>query len=114
VPGGMRKGLTSYGDHDFSLFLRTAFGTVVLHIAPKAAAGGPLALVRDGDRIRLDVAARRIDLLVGEAELHERAAQWTPPPVPRSRTARYAKLYRDHVRQADEGCDFDFLAAIRT
>jgi len=91
----------------------TAFGTIVLHISPESAAGGPLGLVRTGDRIKLDVAGRRIDLLVDEAELKKRAAEWTAPPVPDVAQRGYAKLYREHVQQADEGCDFDFLAAVR-
>jgi len=91
----------------------TAFGTIVLHISPESAAGGPLALVKTGDRIRLDVAGRRIDLLVDDAELKKRAADWTVPPVPEVAQRGYAKLYREHVQQADEGCDFDFLAAVR-
>jgi dihydroxyacid dehydratase/phosphogluconate dehydratase len=85
----------------------TAFGTVVLHVAPEAAAGGPLALVADGDRIRLDVAGRRLDLLVDEAELAKRRARWSPPPKPER---GYTRLYVDHVTQAAAGCDFDFLA----
>jgi len=85
----------------------TAFGTIVLHITPEAAVGGPLGLVRTGDRIRLDVEARRIDLLVEEAELTRRAADFAPPrPAPKR---GYAKLYHDTVLQADKGCDFDFL-----
>ncbi|MFC7735707.1 IlvD/Edd family dehydratase [Roseomonas sp. GCM10028921] len=85
----------------------TAFGTIVLHITPEAAVGGPLGLVRTGDRIRLDTANRRIDLLVDEAELERRAADFTPPrPAPRR---GYAKLFHDTVLQADRGCDFDFL-----
>ncbi len=84
----------------------TAFGTVVLHISPEAAAGGPLALVRDGDRIRLDVAGRRIDLLVDEAELAKRRESWAPQEKPER---GYHRLYVDHVTQAAEGCDFDFL-----
>jgi dihydroxy-acid dehydratase len=87
----------------------TAFGTVVLHMSPEAAAGGPLALVRNGDMIRLDVAARRIDVLVDEAELAKRAAV-ARPPVERPLRG-YLKLYHDHVLQADAGCDFDFLTA---
>jgi dihydroxy-acid dehydratase len=88
----------------------TAFGTIVLHIAPEAAAGGPLGLVRNGDRIRLDVPARRIELLVDEGELAQRRAN--PPanagaaPVP---DRGYAALFHRTVLQADEGCDFDFL-----
>jgi dihydroxy-acid dehydratase len=91
----------------------TAFGTIVLHISPESAAGGPLALVRTGDRIRLDVAGRRIDLLVDDAELKKRASEWKAPAVPEVAQRGYAKLYREHVQQADEGCDFDFLAAVK-
>ena len=91
----------------------TAFGTIVLHIAPESAVGGPLALVKTGDRIRLDVANRSLELLVSDAELEKRCKDWTPPPVPEVAQRGYAKLYRDHVQQADEGCDFDFLAAVR-
>ncbi len=84
----------------------TAFGTIVLHISPESAVGGPLALVRDGDRISLDVGARRLELLVDEADLARRSA--VTPAV--ERPARgYAQLYHDHVLQADQGCDFDFL-----
>jgi len=85
----------------------TAYGTIVLHVSPEAAVGGALALVRNGDRIRISVKARRIDLLVAEEELARRRAQWQPPVVPPSRG--YAKLYMDHVLQAEHGCDFDFL-----
>jgi dihydroxy-acid dehydratase len=85
----------------------TAFGTVVLHVTPEASAGGPLALVRDGDRIRLDAQARRIDLLVEEPELARRRAQWKPPAKP---ARGYGRLYVERVNQADKGCDFDFLA----
>lgn len=85
----------------------TAFGTVVLHVTPDAAAGGPLGLVRTGDRIRLSVAARRIDLLVDEAELQRRRSAMPPrPPAP---TRGYAKLYAAEILGADEGCDFGFL-----
>ena len=88
----------------------TAFGTIVLHISPEAATGGPLALVKTGDRIRLDVKARRIDVLIDDAELTKRRDAWRAPPVPEVAQRGYAKLYREHVQQADEGCDFDFLA----
>ena len=85
----------------------TAYGTIVLHVSPEAAVGGPLALARDGDRIRLSVKARRIDLLVEEVELARRKATWKPPV---ERPARgYAQLYMDHVLQAEQGCDFGFL-----
>jgi dihydroxy-acid dehydratase len=85
----------------------TAFGTVVLHIAPEASAGGPLALVRDGDIIKLDAKARRIELLVDDAELARRKANWKAPEKPKR---GYARLYVERVTQADKGCDFDFLA----
>ena len=88
----------------------TAFGTIVLHVAPEAAVGGPLGLVRDGDRIRLSVAERRIDLLVDDAELARRRAQ-APPAADPASLRGYDKLYQSHVLQADEGCDFDFLRA---
>ena len=85
----------------------TAYGTIVLHVSPEAAIGGPLALVRDGDRIRLSVKARRIDLQVDAQELARRKAQWAAPV---GRPGRgYAQLYMDHVLQAEQGCDFDFL-----
>ena len=85
----------------------TAFGTVVLHVAPEASIGGPLAAVRNGDRIRLSVGSKRIDLLVDEQELKQRLAGHVPP-LPPSRG--YAALYHKSVTQAPEGCDFDFLA----
>ncbi len=84
----------------------TAYGTIVLHVSPEAAVGGPLALVQSGDRIRLSVKDRRIDLLVDEATLARRKAAWKPPVAP---GRGYAKLYMDHVLQAEHGCDFDFL-----
>ncbi len=84
----------------------TAFGTVVLHIAPEAAAGGPLALVRTGDRVRLSVRDRRLDLLVEGAELARRRAAWSPPPAPRR---GWDKLVRDQVLQAPQGADLAFL-----
>ncbi len=91
----------------------TAFGTIVLHVAPESAVGGPLALVKTGDRIRLDVANRKLELLVSDAELEMRRKDWKAPPVPEVAQRGYAKLYREHVQQADEGCDFDFLAAVK-
>jgi dihydroxy-acid dehydratase len=85
----------------------TAFGTIVLHVAPESAIGGPLALVRDGDEIELDVANRRLHLHVLEAELARRKADWQPPaPVYRR---GYGRLFIEHVTQAPQGCDFDFL-----
>jgi dihydroxy-acid dehydratase len=85
----------------------TGFGTVVLHVAPEAAAGGPLALVRTGDWIRLDVPARTLTLEVSDDELTRRRAQWQPPEAEFSRG--YARLYVDHVQQANQGADLDFL-----
>ena len=87
----------------------TAFGTIVLHVAPEAASGGPLALVRNGDRIRLSVKERRIDLLVDEAELKRRAAAAKPADEKPQRG--YARLYAQEILGADEGCDFAFLRA---
>ena len=84
----------------------TAFGTVVLHVSPDAATGGNLALVRNGDRISLSVTKRRLDLLVPDDELQKRRASWRAPEVP---GRGYARLYRQHVMQAPQGCDFDFL-----
>jgi dihydroxy-acid dehydratase len=84
----------------------TAYGAVVLHVTPDAASGGPLALVRNGDRIRLSVAEKRIDLLVDGAELARRRA--AAPIVPPPRRRGYDRLYHEHVLLADEGCDFDF------
>ncbi len=85
----------------------TAYGTCVLHVAPESFVGGPLALVRTGDQISLDVPGRRLDLLVPEEELAARRSSW----VPRERPAKrgYEHLFFDHVTQANEGCDFDFL-----
>jgi dihydroxy-acid dehydratase len=84
----------------------TAFGTVVLHVAPEAAVGGPLAAVRTGDRIRLSVAAKTIDVLISKEELAKRLANHVPPPTP---ARGYAALYQKSVTQAPSGCDFDFL-----
>jgi dihydroxy-acid dehydratase len=84
----------------------TAYGTIVLHVAPEAAVGGPLAIVQNGDRIVLSVATKRIDLLVDENEVKRRLATWSPPPAP---ARGYSALYRRTVLQAPQGCDFDFL-----
>ena len=85
----------------------TSYGTIVLHVAPEAAVGGPLALVRDGDEIELNVAERRLQLRVSEAELAERRAEWSAPPPAYERG--YGQLYLRSVNQAPLGCDFDFL-----
>ncbi|OZI37473.1 dihydroxy-acid dehydratase [Bordetella genomosp. 10] len=85
----------------------THYGTCVLHISPEAAVGGPLALLRTGDRVTLDIGARRLDMDVSDAELAARRAAWQPPARPYARG--YAKLYQEQVTQAHEGCDFAFL-----
>jgi dihydroxy-acid dehydratase len=92
----------------------TAFGTIVLHIAPESAIGGPLAIVRTGDRITLNVEARRIDLLLPDTEIAARLTAWhsaqsDPANAREIPTRGYARLFHDHILQAPEGCDFDFL-----
>jgi dihydroxy-acid dehydratase len=89
----------------------TAFGAIVLHVAPESAVGGPLALVRSGDRIRLDVPARRLELLVSDAELAERRKRWKAPRAGKDDGRGYRKLFLETVQQADRGCDFEFLTA---
>jgi dihydroxy-acid dehydratase len=84
----------------------TAYGTIVLHVTPEAALGGPLALVRTGDRIRLSVSEARLDLLVTPEELETRRAALAPRRAPE--LTGYRRLFRDHVLGADRGCDFDF------
>jgi len=83
----------------------TAYGTVVLHVSPESSVGGPLALVRDGDLIALDVPSRRLDLLVDSAELDKRRSEWTPPPLP---ARGWTRLFAEHVEQAHLGADLDF------
>jgi len=85
----------------------TSYGTCVLHVAPEAFVGGPLTLVRDGDLIELDVAARKLELKVSEAELAKRRAAWKPRPPHYARG--YGAIFSSHVTQANKGCDFDFL-----
>ena len=88
----------------------TAFGTIVLHITPESAVGGPLSIVQNGDQISLDVEARRIELLIDDAELQTRLEDREAVPPHRELARRgYAKLFEDCVLQADQGCDFDFL-----
>jgi dihydroxyacid dehydratase/phosphogluconate dehydratase len=89
----------------------TSYGTVILHVAPESAVGGPLALVRDGDVIELDVPNRRLELRVEDRELARRREAWRPRP---DRVAGgYLRLFLDHVLQANEGVDFDFLRGRR-
>lgn len=106
-PKILKKGVTDMVRISDARMSGTAYGTVVLHCAPEAAAGGPLALVRNGDLITLDVDARTLHLHVEDAELTQRRAAWQPPPPHANRG--YVKLYVDHVLQADEGADLDFL-----
>ena len=89
----------------------TAFGTIVLHVTPESAVGGPLAWVRSGDRVRLSVAARELSLLVSDAELEKRRSE--APVQPQAAERGYRKLFLATVTQADQGVDFDFLAAPR-
>jgi dihydroxy-acid dehydratase len=88
----------------------TAFGTTVLHVSPEAAVGGPLAIVRDGDPIVLDVENQRLDLDIPAEEIESRLAE-LKLPEPKYRRG-YGRLFIDHVNQADEGCDFDFLKGL--
>ncbi|HET9472860.1 MAG TPA: IlvD/Edd family dehydratase [Steroidobacteraceae bacterium] len=105
-PKILRKGITDMVRISDARMSGTAYGTVVLHVAPEAAAGGPLALVRTGDVIELDVTARKLHLDVSDAELARRKAEWKAPEAPRR---GYYKLYVEHVQQADQGADLDFL-----
>ncbi len=110
-PKILRKGVTDMVRISDARMSGTAYGTVVLHTAPEAAAGGPLAVVRNGDMITLDVAARRLHLHVDDAELAGRLKEWQAPEPPLS--SGYWRLYVDHVLQADQGADFDFLVGQR-
>ncbi|HZP91871.1 MAG TPA: dihydroxy-acid dehydratase, partial [Burkholderiales bacterium] len=103
----LKKGVTDMVRISDARMSGTAYGTVVLHVAPEAAAGGTLALVKDGDMIELDVARRKLHLDVSDAELARRRKAWK---APKPHSARgYLRLYLDHVNQADEGVDLDFL-----
>ena len=105
-PKLLRKGVTDMIRISDARMSGTAYGTVVLHASPEAAAGGPLALVRSGDFITLDVGRRIVNLDVDENTLAARRAQWTPPPLPER---GWLRLYTEHVLQADKGADLDFL-----
>ncbi|TSA10471.1 MAG: dihydroxy-acid dehydratase, partial [Betaproteobacteria bacterium] len=106
-PKVLKKGITDMVRISDARMSGTAYGTVVLHIAPEAAAGGVLALVENGDMVELDVAKRRLHLDVPERELARRRKKWKAPKAPMSRG--YTKLYVDHVLQANQGADLDFL-----
>jgi dihydroxy-acid dehydratase len=105
-PKLLRRGITDILRISDARMSGTAYGSVVLHVSPEAAAGGPLALVRDGDFIEVDVPARRLHLDVSDAELAQRRAAWRPAPTP---TRGWYKLYVDHVQQAHLGADLDVL-----
>jgi dihydroxy-acid dehydratase len=106
-PKILKRGITDMIRISDARMSGTAYGTVVLHTSPEAAAGGPLALVENGDLITLDVEARSLHLHVDADEFVSRRAAWQPPEP--HATRGYAKLYIDHVLQADEGADLDFL-----
>jgi dihydroxy-acid dehydratase len=108
----LKKGVTDMVRISDARMSGTSYGAVVLHVAPEAAVGGPLAIVQNGDRIALDVPGRRIDLLVSEEEIARRMAAWKPrrPHYDRG----YGRLFLDHILQADEGCDFDVLRYSRS
>jgi dihydroxy-acid dehydratase len=109
-PKLLKRGITDMVRVSDARMSGTAYGTVVLHACPEAAVGGPLALVRDGDIIELDVEARRLELAVPEEELASRRAKWQPPRLP---PGGYEQLYCRHVTQANQGADFDFLVGCR-
>ncbi|MDQ7986954.1 L-arabinonate dehydratase [Pseudomonas sp. G34] len=110
-PKVLRKGITDMVRISDARMSGTAYGTVVLHTTPEAAAGGPLAVVRNGDMIELDVEARRIHLDIPDEELRQRLAEWQP--TVEAPTSGYIKLFHDHVEGADSGADFDFLKGCR-
>ena len=87
----------------------TAFGTIILHVCPEAAVGGPLSLVQEGDRIQLDVPNRRLNLVVDDRILEDRRSAWKPPTLPVGSERGYLRLHLDHVEQAHQGCDLDVL-----
>ena len=111
-PKVLQQGVTDMVRISDARMSGTAYGTVVLHVAPEAAAGGTLALVEDGDVIELDVEARRLELKVSDEELSRRRARWRPPTPPGPQGG-YVGLYLAHVQQADTGADFDFLVGCR-
>jgi dihydroxy-acid dehydratase len=110
-PSVLKQGVTDMVRISDARMSGTAYGTVVLHVCPEAAVGGPLALVREGDVIELDVPARRLHLDVSDDELARRRAAWTAPPPPQ--TSGYVQMYVRHVEQADKGADLDFLRGCR-
>ncbi|WP_299750043.1 L-arabinonate dehydratase [uncultured Boseongicola sp.] len=110
-PKVLKKGITDMVRISDARMSGTAYGTVILHTSPEAAAGGPLAIVRNGDMIELDMPGRRIHLDVSEVEIARRLAEWENPVAPPA--SGYARLFHDHVQGADTGADFDFLVGCR-
>ena len=109
-PKILKKGITDMIRISDARMSGTAYGTVILHAAPEAAAGGPLAIVQNGDMIEVDVPNRKLNLMVDDAEIRRRLKDWKPMPLP---TGGYKRLYVEHVTQADKGCDLDFLVGSR-
>lgn len=109
-PKVLKKGITDMVRISDARMSGTAYGTVLLHACPEAAVGGPLALVENGDMIEIDVKGRRLELLVPDEELERRRKDWSPPPAPKG---GYVGLYVQHVNQASEGADLDFLVGCR-
>jgi dihydroxy-acid dehydratase len=103
----MKEGVTDIVRISDARMSGTSYGTVVLHVSPESAIGGPLAIVQTGDEIVLDVAGRKLELLVSPEEIATRLKKFTPPPA--HYTRGYGRLFLDHVTQAHLGCDFDFL-----
>ncbi|WP_075220375.1 L-arabinonate dehydratase [Acuticoccus yangtzensis] len=112
-PKVLKKGITDMVRISDARMSGTAYGTVVLHTSPEAAAGGPLAIVRDGDMIELDVAARRLHIDLTDEEIAARLAAWHAPVAPGTANGGYSQLYVAHVEGADTGADFDFLKGCR-
>jgi len=110
-PKVLKKGITDMIRISDARMSGTAYGTVILHTSPEAAAGGPLAVVRSGDMIDVDVENRRLHLDISDAELTERLARWTP--IHERPESGYAWLHQQHVEGADTGADLDFLKGCR-
>jgi L-arabonate dehydrase len=110
-PKLLERGITDLVRISDARMSGTAYGTVVLHVSPESAAGGPLALVQNGDEIALDIDSRKLELCVSDDELNRRRVRWTPPPL--ASASGYQRLYIDHVLQADQGADLDFLIGCR-
>jgi dihydroxyacid dehydratase/phosphogluconate dehydratase len=111
-PKILAKGITDMVRISDARMSGTAYGTVVLHVAPEAMAGGPLGIVKDGDIIALDCAGGRLDVEISDEEMQQRLADRAETQVKGAKSG-YQQLYIDHVLQADEGCDFDFLVGMR-